>query len=72
MHYGYRGLKIFTTLTLRFQDFQRRFLHISYPELRLKKQPLKLISFLASKDIGVTQSKESKSEADEYSQTNFV
>ena len=23
MHYGYRGLKIFTTLTLRFHDFQR-------------------------------------------------
>ena len=23
MHYGYRGLKIFTSLALRFQDFQR-------------------------------------------------
>jgi integrase/recombinase XerD len=23
MHYGYRGLKIFTSLSLRFQDFQR-------------------------------------------------
>ncbi|WP_221895164.1 hypothetical protein [Bathymodiolus japonicus methanotrophic gill symbiont] len=23
--YGYRGLKIFTSLKLRFQDFQRRF-----------------------------------------------
>jgi len=27
MHYGYRGLKIFTSLPLRFQDFQR-----SHPE----------------------------------------
>ena len=24
MPYGYRGLKIFTSLSLRFQDFQRR------------------------------------------------
>ena len=28
--YGYRGLKIFTSLTLRFQDFQRRLKNRSY------------------------------------------
>jgi len=35
--YGYRGLKIFTSLTLRFQDFQRWILSFGHAQIRLER-----------------------------------
>ncbi|MFA5920558.1 MAG: hypothetical protein WC856_04635, partial [Methylococcaceae bacterium] len=32
--YGYRGLKIFTSLSLRFQDFQRMHLNLASMQIR--------------------------------------
>ncbi|WP_338024482.1 hypothetical protein [Bathymodiolus japonicus methanotrophic gill symbiont] len=54
--YGYRGLKIFTSLRLRFPDFQRMFHSLSYGKIKrrslLQTLAMWILTFPSNKQCG--------------------
>ena len=65
MPYGYRGLKIFTSLSLRFQDFQREKLKIKTPSL---PEQTKIANFLTSIDDKISHNQTQLNALKQYKQ----